>query len=181
MSETRPRGDNRPTAIRTTTPLPSADIAHACSRGGDEKYGDLLFWSDATRRSVNGGSAGRGDSGPGIERATGEGGRDRKRHGRRDAVRFPARPAAQKHIRGYRVADGLDPVATTCSPRKPGSRASWGLPRATSDGIGSGSRACDRDQARRRTDLMVRLDVQYLMPSLVMQAPTGSLLEQTTG
>jgi hypothetical protein len=28
---------------------------------------------------------------------------------------------------------------------------------------------------------MVRLDVQYLMPSLVMQAPTGSLLEQTTG
>ena len=74
------------------------------------------------------------------------------------------------------------PAATTCSPPKRGSRASSRSPRATCRrGTGSGSAAPSRRSAHGAALISWSGSMfEYLMPSLVMRAPAGSLLEQTS-
>ena len=84
---------------------------------------------------------------------------------------------------GYRVAEGRSTrAATTSSPPKRGSRASSPSPRATSPrATGSGSAAPSRRVGGGAALISWSGSMfEYLMPSLVMRAPAGSLIEQTS-
>ena len=69
-----------------------------------------------------------------------------------------------------------------CSPPRRGSRASWRSPRATfRPATGSASAAPSRRSAHGAALISWSGSMfEYLMPSLVMRAPAGSLIEQTS-
>ena len=148
---------------------------------------EMLFWAQAAQRSID---SHQRDVTQTAEIAEALNQRlaalevDGAVHGRGDGVRLPPRSrtaSSSRSVISSRRAISTRAV-TTCSPPRRVSRALWRSPRATSrPGTGSGS-----DERSPRSSTGAALIswsgsmFEYLMPSLVMRAPAGSLLEQTS-
>ena len=153
---------------------------------GDEARGGaaLLERSDAAVAGklapgchADAGVVGRSEAAPGRDRS------DRARDGRRNAVRLPVRSAAPAPLdRLHGGRERSTPIATTCSPPKLAWRASSPSQRTTfrpATGFGSDDRSHRSGKGAALISWSGSM-FEYLMPSLVMRAPAGSLLEQTS-
>ncbi len=103
--------------------------------------------------------------------------------GRRDGLRLPPRPERKLLSIGYRVADGtLDPscydlLASEARLASFVAIAKGDVPRGTGSASGAPLTPVGRGAALISWSGSM---FEYLMPSLVMRAPAGSLLEQTS-
>ena len=179
------RHDSRTLAPHAAT---LADIARTlASERGDDAGADMLFWAEATqrvdrepppRRRADRRRRARPGTAPGDARGDGA---------RPWPTRWSSASCSTRTASCSRSAIGSPRArstraATTCSPPRRASRASSRSPRATSRrGTGSGSGAPVTPVGRGAALISWSGSMfEYLMPSLVMRAPAGSLLEQTS-
>ena len=163
------------------------DIARTLAgERGDDAGAEMLFWAEATQRSIE---SHRRNVAHGIDAV-------RALDQRLAALETMAQAIAEEMdfgflfdrdrkllSIGYLVQEGkLDPSCYDLLASERNSRASWRSPRATcrlGTGFGSGRPSTPINSGAALISWSGSM-FEYLMPSLVMRAPAGSLLEQTS-
>ena len=176
--------------LECSAPLAATACRH-CARARRVSWamrlgGEILFWAEAARRSIESwqrdlsltDEAVRGPAATAGSHSSQRRGKCTKRC---SSAFCSIRSAGSSRSATARLRARSIQAATTCSPQRRAWRASWPSPRTTcrrATGFGSVARSRPVGHGAALISWSGSM-FEYLMPSLVMRAPFGSLLEQT--